>query len=304
MAYDLKQKLVVGVSSRILFNMQKENEIYENKGKEAYIKYQVEHEKDICRPGPGFDFIKAILNMKKQGHGDMVEVILMSHNHAEVSVRIFHSIAYYGLDITRSVFSSGNPLGSYLRAFQLDLFLSEDERDVQSAIDYDIAAGLVSDMGIKYPEKNRIEQIRFAFDGDAVLFSDTSERIYQEKGLQEFEQYEMKHAMIPLEEGPFIRLLRKLTKMQETLQQSEIQLRTALVTARSAPAHERVVRTLRAWNLRTDEVFFLGGVQKRDILKAFGAHIFFDDQMAHIKPASEVVFSVQVLPKRKGKVFN
>lgn len=297
MAYELKNKLVIGISSRILFDLQKENEIFETNGKDVYCKYQLEHEKEICNPGPGFAFVKALLALKnKLKDKDTIEIILMSHNSAEISLRLFHSISYYGLDIKRSVFSGGESLKPYFSAFHLDLFLSENVEDVQNAINMNISAGLVQNCGVQYLDVNE-EEVRFAFDGDSVLFSNASETIFQEKGLEEFENYEEKHAKEPLQQGPFAKLLKKLMMLKQECNGNNIGIRTALVTSRSAPAHERVIRTLQSWNVQADQTFFLGGIEKKDILSAYGAHIFFDDQMVHINPASEVVFSARVLQK-------
>ena len=296
MAFDLKEKLVVGVSSRALFDLTLENEIFEKEGVEAYRIYQMEHENDCLKPGPGFALIRALLNLNRlSGHEDRVEVIIMSRNSADTSLRVFHSIREYQLPITRAVLVSGASLAPYLEAFHTDLFLSAHEDDVQSAIDCGIAAGIICSDGIHtYGNGNVPSQIRIAFDGDAVIFSDESEKIYQEKGLEAFEENERLQAQNPLKEGPFAGFLRLLSELQKEFTSREVPIRTALVTARSAPAHERVIRTLKAWDVRVDEAFFLGGIPKRDILKAFGAHIFFDDQMVHTMSAAEVVPAARV----------
>lgn len=300
MAYNLEDKLVVGVSSRALFDLSQENDIFENEGLDAYILYQKEHEEDILKPGPGFQLIKALLKLNElPGKAGTVEVIIMSRNSPDSSLRVFNAINHYGLQITRAVLASGASLAPYLNAFQTDLFLSAYEDDVQLAIDSGIAAGIICADGIHtYVSEEEIEQIRIAFDGDAVLFSDDSEKIYQEQGLEAFEENEKRNANNPLPAGPFAKFLGTLSDLQRSFSQEESPIRTALVTARSAPAHERVIRTLRAWNVRIDEAFFLGGVQKKDILKAFGAHIFFDDQLVHTQPASEVVPSARVPYKK------
>lgn len=296
MAYSLLNKLVVGVSSRALFDLSKENEIFEKQGVEAYSKYQIEHENKILKPGPGFNLIKALLDLNHvTNHEGRVEVIIMSRNSADTSLRVFNSVAYYNLEITRAVLASGAPLAPYLNAFNTDLFLSAYEDDVQRAIDSNIAAGIICNDGLtEYDQKEGISQIRIAFDGDAVLFSDASEKIYQEKGLEAFEENERSQASNIMEAGPFAKFLKTLSNLQKEFPGENAPIRTALVTSRSAPAHERVIRTLRAWDVRVDEAFFLGGISKRDVLKAFGAHIFFDDQAVHTKAASEVVPSARV----------
>ncbi|MCH5259273.1 MAG: 5'-nucleotidase [Lachnospiraceae bacterium] len=301
MAYDLENRLVVGVSSRALFDLTYENTIFESDGVEAYCRYQIEHEDDILRPGPGFPLIKALLNLNNlPGKEGSVEVIIMSRNSPDSSLRVFKAIEHYGLNITRAVLASGASLAPYLSAFKTDLFLSAYEDDVQSAIDSNIAAGIICTDGMRtYDCDHQIQQIRIAFDGDAVLFSDESEKIYQEQGLEAFEENERRNANNPLQAGPFAKFLKTLSELQKDFVQEEAPIRTALVTTRCAPTHERVIRTLRAWNVRIDEVFFLGGVRKKDVLQAFGAHIFFDDQSVHTVPASEVVPAARVPYKRK-----
>ena len=200
MAYDLENRLVVGVSSRALFDLTYENTIFESDGVEAYCRYQIEHENDILRPGPGFPLIKALLNLNnlpdKEGS---VEVIIMSRNSPDSSLRVFKAIEHYGLNITRAVLASGASLAPYLSAFKTDLFLSAYEDDVQSAIDSNIAAGIICTDGLHtYDCDHQIRQIRIAFDGDAVLFSDESEQIYQEYGLEAFEENERGYANNPL----------------------------------------------------------------------------------------------------------
>lgn len=302
MAYDLTNRLVVGVSTRALFDMSVANEIFETQGVAAYCKYTTEHEDEPLKPGPGFGLIKALLDINKMpGQEGRVEVIIMSRNSADTSLRIFNTVKYYGLDITRAVLSSGSPLAPYLEAFKTDLFLSAHEDDVQHAINAGIAAGIICGDGIHtYNCDQPIKQIRIAFDGDAVLFSDESERIYQEQGMQAFEENEQRNARNPLPAGPFAKFLKTISDLQKEFPAEEVPIRTAIVTARNAPAHERVIRTLRAWDVRIDESFFLGGVPKKDILKAFGAHIFFDDQAVHTEPASEVVPAARVPYVEKG----
>lgn len=297
MAYDLANRLVIGVSSRALFDLTVENDIFEREGVQAYSDYTIAHEKEILKPGPGFSLIKALLDINKlKGQDGRVEVIIMSRNSADNSLRVFNSIEHYGLNITRAVLSSGTSLAKYLGAFKTDLFLSAYEDDVQSAINSGFAAGIIcTDVAEgPYDSDEEIKQIRIAFDGDAVLFTDESEMIYQKEGLKAFEENERNNADKPLPQGPFAKFLKTISDLQKEFPADEVPIRTALVTARSAPAHERVIRTLRAWNVRIDESFFLGGVSKRDVLQAFGANIFFDDQAVHTTPASEVVPSARV----------
>ena len=299
MAYDLKNPLVIGISSRALFDLEAENRIFDEEGLAAYEEYQVLHENDILRKGPAFALVQAFLGLNALQPGRLVEVIVMSRNSPNTSLRIFNSIAHYGLDITRAALSGGAPIAPYLRAFETDLFLSAHRPDVQQAIDGGFAAGMI--VTGSTPERNPDGQIRIAFDGDAVLFDSDSERIYQHKGLDAFSEHERTKANIPMSEGPFAKFLKTIAHIQSQFSDRESSpIRTALVTSRSAPAHERAIKTLRQWGVRVDEAFFLGGVSKQEVLSAFGAHIFFDDQLAHAEPASHRVASA-VVPYPEGK---
>lgn len=298
MPYDLSNYLVIGVSSRALFDLNTENEIYEKEGLEAYCRYQLEHENDVLKPGTGFALIEAILSINELEAGvRRTEVVIISRNSADTSLRISNSIDSYKLDITRAAFTGGEPVAKYLNAFDVDLFLSATEEDVQAAVESNVAAGLIYD-GPGRNQTDPLEQIRIAFDGDAVLFSKESEMIYQQQGLEAFIEHEKLNAEKPLPEGPFAKLLKTLSFLQFDLINSTTQesppIRTALVTARNSPAHERVIRTLRTWNVRIDETFFLGGVPKHKILESFSPHIFFDDQHQHCEGAARVVPTARV----------
>lgn len=294
MALQLDNKLVVGISSRALFDLEEENRIFEEEGLEAYCRYQVEHENDILKPGTAFPLIKALHKLNAGGE-NLTEIIVMSRNSADTSLRIFNSIKHYGLNISRAALAGGNSIAPYLEAFKTDLFLSANEEDVQEAINANIAAGIIcSHDHLPIDPEAAMEQIRIAFDGDAVIFSDEAERIYQAQGLEAFEAHEAEKARQPLPEGPFAKLLKTISLIQKSFGEKEAPIRTALVTARCAPAHERVVRTLRAWDVRIDEAFFLGGIEKSQVLKAFGANIFFDDQPVHAERASKLVPAARV----------
>lgn len=295
MALDLNGKLVVGISSRALFDLEEENRIFEEQGLEAFTKYQEEHENDILKPGPAFPLVKALHNLNCE-EKKLTEIIIMSKNNTSTSMRIFNSIKHYGLDITRAALVSGMSIAPYLNAFKTDLFLSASEEDVQEAINANIAAGIIcTGNGLPINADEEISQIKIAFDGDAVIFSDEAEKVFKEKGLVAFEEHEEKNAKNLLPEGPFAKLLKTISLVQKQFDNpDQIPIRTALVTARNAPAHERVIRTLRAWNVRIDEAFFMGGIEKSEILKAFGAHIFFDDQTVHTEPASKLVPAARV----------
>ena len=300
MPLKLDDKLVIGVSSRALFDLEEENAIFEKDGLEAYSQYQIEHEKDILKPGTAFPLIKALQQLNADDKY-LTEILIMSKNSADTSLRIFNSIEHYGLNISRAALVGGASISPYLGAFRTDLFLSANEDDVQEAINANIASGIICDHSqLPINPDEPMGQIRIAFDGDAVIFSDESERIYQEHGLQAFAEHEHKNAQKPLPEGPFAKLLKTLSIIQQRFPKDAVPIRTALVTARNAPAHERVVRTLMAWNVRIDEVFFLGGIEKSEVLKAFGANIFFDDQAVHTDPASKMVPAARV-PYKKNK---
>ena len=298
MALQLDDKLVIGVSSRALFDLEEENRIYESEGLAAYAAYQIEHEKDVLKPGTAFPLVRALEKLNEDGR-HLTEVIIMSKNSADTSLRIFNSIEHYGLSISRAALVGGMPIYPYLGTFRTDLFLSANEEDVSEAVNAGFAAGIICDhKELAIDPAGDIPEIRIAFDGDAVIFSDESERIYQKEGLAAFAAHERANAQNPLAEGPFAKFLKTLSVIQKTFPAGKVPIRTALVTARNAPSHERVVRTLRAWDVRIDEVFFLGGIAKSDILRAFGANIFFDDQSVHTEPASRVVPSARVPYKK------
>ena len=299
MALTLDDKLVVGISSRALFDLEEENRIYEEQGLKAYSDYQIEHENDILKPGTAFPLIKALHNLNCDNK-HMTEIIIMSKNSADTSLRIFNSIKHYGLDISRAALLGGNSISPYLNTFKTDLFLSANEEDVQEAINAGIASGIIcSHANLPINPNEPIPQIRIAFDGDAVIFSDESEKIYKEKGLEAFAKHEEENAKKPLPEGPFAKLLKTISLIQNQFCADNMPIRTALVTARNTPAHERVIRTLRAWDVRIDEAFFLGGIEKTEILKSFGANIFFDDQSVHTDKASRLVPSARVPYKQE-----
>ena len=297
MPFDLSRSLVIGISSRALFDLSAENDIFERDGLAAYSAYQREHEDVILRPGTGFPLTRAILGLNALTSDRRVaEVVVMSRNNADTSLRIFKSIEHYGLDISRAALTSGESLAPYLTAFNVDLFLSASDADVQRAVDAGVAAGQI----YAPPEgtASSPDQIRIAFDGDAVLFSEDSELIFQNQGLDTFHEHERDRARDPLPAGPFAKLLKTISFLQQEFPGERSPIRTALVTARSSPAHERVIRTLREWGVRVDEAFFLGGVSKNAVLAAFGAQIFFDDQETHCSRAASVVPTARVPVRR------
>jgi 5'-nucleotidase len=295
MPIDLSDVLVIGVSSRALFNLEDENEIFLKEGIVGYRKYQLERENDVLQPGTAFYLIKSLLYLNTTAKRRIVEVIVMSRNSPETGVRIMNSVSSYELDITRMAFSGGEPLAPYIEAFNIDLFLSKDIEDVQRVIDFkQCAAALIYQPPTAF--KSTDNKVKIAFDADAVLFSDDSEHRYKTEGIEAFHKYEKEHENDPLGEGPFANLLIKLSKIQEELPTSiELSpLRLAIVTARNAPSHMRVIKTLRKWGVYVDEAYFLGGLSKDKVLKAFGAHIFFDDQEVHLNESCKVVPSGRV----------
>ena len=280
-------KLVIAISSTALFDMSESHSIYEQEGVEAYSRYQRQHEDDILEPGEALPLVTKLLSINDQLEGEpRVEVILLSRNSADTGLRVFNSIAHYNLDISRAAFSGGTSPYRYVSAFDCDLFLSTNAGDVRSALENGVAAAtLMPSRG----QNSKTSELRFAFDGDAVLFSDASERIFKERGLKAFADNEKAAAYEPLDAGPFKNFLIALQGLQSEFSPDTCPIRTALVTARAAPSHERVVRTLRDWNVRIDESLFLGGLSKGDFLKSFGADVFFDDQQMHCSTASDFV---------------
>jgi len=295
MPLDLSEILVVGVSSRALFNLEEENEIFEKEGIKGYRKHQQENEDIPLKKGTAFALVKSLLELNNQAKKQIVEVVVMSRNSPETGVRMLNSIKEHDLNISRIALSGGEPLSPYIDAFDVDLFLSKDEKDVQAVIDSRAcaAASIYNPPEEFDPKDNRV---KIAFDADAVLFSDESELRYKKEGMEAFHKFESEHEDDPLKEGPFAKLLIKLSKIQEHLPTSiELTpLRLSIVTARNAPSHMRVIKTLRKWGVYVDEAYFLGGLSKDKVLKAFGAHIFFDDQETHLKSTSKVVPSGKV----------
>jgi 5'-nucleotidase len=297
MPLSFSNTLVVGISSRALFDLEEENRIFDEEGVVAFRNYQRANEAIILKKGTGFHIVKALLNLNKFSLDDkrLVEVIVMSKNSPETGLRVLNSIIQYELDITRSAFTGGEPLHDYIDAFSVDLFLSKDEEDVQKVIDLQSAsAALIYDPPKGYtPDETTV---RIAFDADAVLFSDESESIYKTHGIEAFHDYERRNENNPLHEGPHAKLLKMLSLIQKEMNTTvELSpLRIAIVTARNSPSHMRVIRTLREWDVYVDEAFFLGGLPKDKVLKAFKAHIFFDDQDTHLKDARLLVPSARV----------
>lgn len=281
---NLADKLIIAISSRVLFDLRESHEIYENQGIAAYSEYQIEHEEEVLRPGEALPLVQKLLRINESlPAGKGVEIVLLSRNSADTGLRIFNSIEHYGLDISRAAFCGGRSPYRYVGAFGCDLFLSTHADDVRSALEHGFAAATLLPSS---QTLNDTDEVRFAFDGDAVLFSDEAERIFQEQGLEAFAASEKAAARRPLSGGPFKNFLQSLHRLQAEFPPGTGPIRTALVTARSAPAHQRVVLTLRHWGIRIDESLFLGGLDKGEFLRAYGADVFFDDQQRHCDSAS------------------
>ena len=286
------QKLVVAISSRALFDLEDSHRVYTEQGVEAYCKYQIKHENEVLKPGVAFPLVEKLLNLNALGEKrERVEVILLSRNSADTGLRVFNSIQKHELPITRAAFTGGESPFEYVEPFGADLFLSSDPNDVAATLDNGFAAATIlpSSTAETSEKSSKHLQLKIAFDGDAVLFSDEAERIFKQEGLDAFTESELRAANNPLRGGPFKNLLAALQTLQNEFDSTESPIRTALVTARAAPAHERVIRTLREWNIRIDEALFLGGMNKGEFLRKFGADIFFDDQQGHCESARQHV---------------
>jgi len=289
------QPLRIGISTRALFNLEEEHAVFENEGVAAYSALQLEREDTLIGKGPGFEVVERLLRLNEPDQKPYVEVFLLSRNSPDLSLRAFNSIDRYGLGIKAGSFTSGRSLGPFISAWELDLFLSNEIVDVRAAIEAGAAAaklGIAPDVRPEDPD----DEVRIAFDGDAVVFSAESDEVFKLQGLQAFLKHERENAKTPMSGGPFGKFLRKLSILRRIFMNGcgVSRVRIAIVTARNAPAHARVVHTLRDWGTPADEAHFVGVRPKGPILKALGAHIFFDDQEKHVLGASQVVASGHV----------
>jgi 5'-nucleotidase len=288
-----RHQLIVATSSTALFDMRESDQVFREQGLRAFAEYQIARETEPLAPGDAFHLVKKLLRLNALQDEDLVEVILLSRNSADTGLRAFNSIQHHNLAITRAAFTGGAAPYRYMKPFRCHLFLSTNPDDVREALSEGIAAASIMPSGQTATDD---DVIKFAFDGDAVIFSDEAEQVYQSGGLEAFAQSERDAANLPLMGGPFKPFLAARHRLQaEFTGRDRMPIRTALVTARAAPAHERVIKTLRAWNIRLDESLFLGGMTKADFLVAFGADVFFDDQAEHCRLASEVVATGHVL---------
>lgn len=312
---DLSDTLVVGITSTALFDLSEADAVFRknydvnpDQAIDEYRKYMEKHEQEHLEPGTGFPLVKALMSLNKfqpEKETPLIQIVVMSRNSPETGIRVFHNIREQKLDITRSAFTGGESVVDYLEAFDVDLFLTTSPKDAQKVIDSDTCAVAV----VREPPGDitsiPIGQVRIAFDGDAVLFSDESEIVYKAEGLKKFCDVEDAEQDTPLKDGPYATLLKKLSRLQDRLphQVEHSPVRISIVTARSSPAEMRVIKTLRHWGVYVDEIFFLGGVDKSKILKAFKPHIYFDDQDIHLDNAAKHVPSGKV-PYRTDSPLN
>jgi len=307
LALSLRNTLVIGISATALFDLSQADELFKKEYKkdanhaiQKYRDYMLKNENISLDEGIGFPLIKALLELnryQKKDEDALVEVVVMSRNSPDTGVRVLNTIRELNLNITRSAFTAGESSADYLEAFDVDLFLTTNEEDAQKVIDDGVCASAVLSTPPAYKCEIPNDQVRIAFDGDAVLFDESSELVYKEEGIEAFYENEKNSQNIPMKEGPFATFLKKLAKLQERLpMRVEFSpVRIAIVTARNAPSDLRVIKTLRHWGVYVDEAFFLGGIEKSKILQSFRAHIFFDDQDVHLKTSSLVVPSGKVL---------
>jgi 5'-nucleotidase len=286
MGVSLDGKLVVAISSRALFDFEEENHVFEQGDDRAYMNLQLDRLETPAKPGVAFSLVQKLLAFNTS-EAQRVEVVILSRNDPVSGMRVFRSAQHYGLPIQRGSFTRGQSPWRYLRPLNANLFLSTHLSDVRSALDAGVPAAQVYPHSARASEANPHE-VRIAFDGDAVLFSDEAERVFQAQGLDAFQQHEQTNAAQPWPAGPFKPLLAALQVLQQA-GTPHMRIRTALVTARSAPAHERAIRTLMNWNIEVDEAMFLGGLEKGEFLREFEPDFFFDDQTGHIESAARHV---------------
>jgi len=316
MPLDLSDTLVVGIAATALFDLTQADAVFRAKFEhdrqtavDEYRAYMLDHENEELKDGTAMPLVRSLLRLNRfQQEGDkhpLVEVVIMSRNSPETGVQVFNNIRKRGLQISRHAFTGGESVVEYLDAFDVDLFLTTNIRDAQRVIDGKICAAAI----VKPPPKDQPtlpdDQVRIAFDGDAVLFDDSSEIVYKIEGLKGFHNSEDKKQDEPMQDGPYAQLLRKIARLQKRLPVSVefSPVRIAIVTARNTPAEMRVIKTLRHWGVYVNEIFFLGGVEKTKVVRAFRAHIFFDDQDLHLDPAAKFIPSGKV-PYRSDSPLN
>ncbi len=290
----MQNSLTVAVSARSLFDLEESNAVFRQEGLAAFLKHLTDHADEPLPRGPAFPIVKALLDLNARYSEPVVRVITVSSIHPKAGLRVLKSVEHHGLDIKRTSFTGGADIVPYLKAYNVDLFLSRSEDDTQRAIDNHIAAALMYD----WPKGREIAEsggkIRIALDGDAVVFDGSSEAIYKKDGLEVFAEHEKQKAHVPLADGPFASLLRWIQYIQNEADPEDRPFYLGLITARGGKAQERVLRTFEAKAIEFDEIHFLSGYEKSKILEAFGCHIYFDDQHIHVDPASKLVPSARV----------
>lgn len=293
MAYPIKEKLVVGITSTALFDFSKEHEIFVSEGLEAFRAYQVEHRKEIPQPGSAFPFIKRLLHLNKIfPEQSPVEVVLLSRNDPEAGLRMMDAMPHYELDITRASFLSGRAPYPFMKAVNACLYLSTNQEEVREAVEQGHPAGFVLPCAASHDDGDT--QLRVAFDFDGVLVDDEAETQYADGGLPLFHHYEVQNKDRPLKDGPLMPLMKRLSAIQQLqvehsnrVNSPDKAIRISIVTARNAPAHERLINTMKHLGLETDELFLTGGIEKKGFLEEIKPQIFFDDQIGHLEPAAE-----------------
>lgn len=302
MAYPIEDKFVIAVASSALFNLEESDKIFREQGEDKYREYQRENETNILETGVAFPLIKRLLQVNK-GKDQPVEVVLLSKNDPDTGLRVFNSIEHYKLDISRAAFVTGSNPFKYMNAFNASLFLSGNKADVEQAVSLGLPAGCIQPSSFVDDEEDM--ELRLAFDFDGVIADDSAEKIFQAggvtDGLRNFHEHEAKNALTPLPAGPLLRFFRELAKLQKTIKESNQEgstlkssIKIAIVTARNAPAHTRVIQTLRSLDIFVDEALFLGGINKNNALSVFKPHIFFEDQIGHIEDISGQFPSVHI----------
>ena len=297
---DLDRALVVGVASSALFDLEESDAVFRNKGEEKYREYQREHIDDVLQPGVAFPFIRRLLALNDLSEDErLVEVVILSRNDPETGMRVMRSVERHDLDITRAIFTQGRAPYQFMGPLSMSVFLSANEDDVREAIDMGFAAGHV--MGHAAPDDGDAD-LRIAFDFDGVLADDSAERVFQSEGLDGYQESESALAEVPLDRGPMADFLEKINRIQGIEESKRLddpsgyrrRVHVAVVTARSAPAHERAINSIRQWGLSVNDAFFLGGLPKGPMLEVLQPHIFFDDQRRHVEGASLSTPSVHI----------
>jgi len=298
MAYKIEEKFVIAIASSALFDLTESHTVFQNQGEDKYRIYQRENEMDILGKGVAFPLIKRLLSINTDSF-QPVEVVLLSRNDPDTGLRVFKSIEHYQLPISRAVFVTGNNPFRYMEAFNASLFLSANYQDVEKAVGMGYPAGCIYPS--EFVDNDEDYELRLAFDFDGIIADDSAETVFQEGELKGFQIHETENASEPLPSGPLFRFFHEISKLQKIVSKIsendtsyKMKIRVAIATARNAPAHERVITTLRKFDIRVDEAFFLGGIDKARVLSIFQPHIFFDDQKSHIESVAKVAPSVHV----------